>query len=279
MKDIMGSRVGDGNSFEKPEVEHILKLLEPVREKFKSRLAEILACKKDLQEAEFVNSLILKSAGNWGSFQKLRDDSMVEIRSLCGLLSGLGHDGEKLSLGCLISSSLADEESAHISSMLDRLIYPVCEEDYFKAATSLSDLSYERQRHFKEQEHQWNLWFSAKDFDKSTSDASDNTHFKVCAKCYDGLSTSHKNKTSDVPWQALINDSWQGIVPPELQTFTHEFDGPLQRFGLTIIELSMICLYNPITFLKMLPSGTSPSLYSISFLENESFYVIYISRW
>ena len=57
-----------------------------------------------------------------------------------------------------------------------------------------------------------------------------------------------------------INDSWQGIIPAELQAFTHEFDGPLKRFGLTIIELSMICIYNPITFLKMLPSGTCFSL-------------------
>lgn len=257
----MRSRVGDG-SFDKPQVEHILKLLEPVREKFKFRFAEILACKKDLQEVEFSNSLIIKSAGNWSSFQKLRDDSMVKIRSLCGLLSGLGRDGKKITLGCLISNSLADEEIAKISIMLDKLIYPVCEEDYIKAATSLNDLTLERQRHFNEQEHQWNLWSSAKDFDKSNSVASDNAHFKVCASCYDGLSASCKKKTSDVPWQALINDSWQGIIPPELQAFTHEFDDPLKRFGLTIIELSMICLYNPITFLKMLPSGTSTFLCS-----------------
>jgi hypothetical protein len=273
----MGSCVGDGDSFDKPQVEHILKLLEPVREKFKFRFAEILACKKSLQEAAFSNSLIQKSAGNWNLFQKLRNDSMIEIRSLCGLLSGLGHDGKKLTLGCLISNSIADEESAHISNMLDKLIYPVCEEDYIKAvtsSTSLSDLTLERQRHSIEQEHQWSLWFSAKDFDKSTSETSDNAHFKVCAKCYDGLSTSLKKDTSDVPWQALINDSWQGVIPPELQAFSHEFDGPLKRFGLTIIELSMICLYNPITFLKMLPSGIFPSFFWIFYFLSSSYIVL-----
>jgi hypothetical protein len=265
----MASRVGDGNSFDKSQVEYISKLLEPVREKFKCRLDKILACKRSLQEAAFSNSLILKSAevnsaGNWNLFQKLRNDSMIEIRSLYGLLSGLGHDGKKLTLGCLISDSLADEESTHISNMLDKLIYPVCEEDYIKAgtsSTSLSDLTQEKhQRHTNEQEHQWSLWCSVNDFEKSTSDACDNAHFKICAKCYNGLSTCHKKKTSDVPWQALINDSWQGIIPPELQAFTHEFDSPLKRFGLTIIELSMICIYNPITFIKMLPSGTCFSL-------------------
>ena len=96
----MASRVGDGNSFDKSQVEYISKLLEPVREKFKCRLDKILACKRSLQEAAFSNSLILKSAevnsaGNWNLFQKRRNDSMIEIRSLCGLLSGLGYDGKK----------------------------------------------------------------------------------------------------------------------------------------------------------------------------------------
>ena len=81
----MASRVGDGNSFDKSQVEYISTLLEPVREKFKCRLDKILACKRSLQEAASSNSLILKSARNWNLFQKLRNDSMIEIRSLCGL--------------------------------------------------------------------------------------------------------------------------------------------------------------------------------------------------
>ena len=71
----------------------------------------------------------------------------------------------------------------------------------------------------------------------------------ICSECY-------KSKT--IPDGALINDTWQGVIPPELRMFTSDFEDAAVKdaeLGLTTIELSMICLYNPITFLKMLPAG------------------------
>jgi len=229
-------------------------LLGKIREKHDEHLCAIKICK----ERVAAEKLFEKSNGSWKDFVKLRDDKLIELRSLCGLLSGLGHNGKKLTLGCLISESKAKEEQVIMMKMLDNLIFPPTELCYNNGSQMCAEaLSVEKKLHFDEQEISWNQWFSSSKCDFDTSEESgssiENAEFKICMKCFNCLGTFDKKKPKDVPWQALINNSWQGIIPPELQACSSDNISKLD--GLTMIELSMICLYNPITFLKMLPSG------------------------
>ena len=245
-----------GNSLNKEEINHISRLVKKVRDKYGEHLCAISSCKVTIVAQNFLKM----SAGSWNNFIKLRDDEMIKLRSLCGLLSGLGHDGSKLTLGCLVSEAIAKEEQLAIKSMLDQLVYPPNELSFENAWIMLINhneegLSIEKQRHSEEQDILWNELLSPKEFDNSEGSISsiDDTNFKICAECYDSLSTFDRKKPKDLPWQALINNSWQGNIPPELQACSADNISKLD--GLTMIELSMICLYNPITFLKMLPSG------------------------
>ncbi len=63
----------------------------------------------------------------------------------------------------------------------------------------------------------------------------------VCTECYNCL-RCHK-----IPKKALMNNTWQGLIPPELQFKTDEFPD-----GLNMVELSMICIYCPITYMTMI---------------------------
>ena len=63
----------------------------------------------------------------------------------------------------------------------------------------------------------------------------------VCKECYQAL---HKER---VPRKALINYTWQGLIPPELQMKTDEHPD-----GLNMVELSMVCLFCPITYVTLL---------------------------
>ena len=58
----------------------------------------------------------------------------------------------------------------------------------------------------------------------------------ICWDCFGYL------KYDKVPTKALVNGTWPGLVPPELQDLSN-------------IEISMISIYNNICILKMLPSG------------------------
>jgi len=80
------------------------------------------------------------------------------------------------------------------------------------------------------------LWQGCLD---STEGSSDGLHAKpnfICKKCVGEL------KTKELPREALINGTWQGLVPEELQ-------------GLNLIEMSMIPYYNAITIMGHLKGG------------------------
>ena len=141
-------------------------------------------------------NILEMSGGSWNNFIKLRDDEMIKLSSLCGLLSGLGHDGSKLTLGCSISEAIAKEKQVAIKSMLDQLIYPPNELSFENAVIMLMNhntegLSIERKLHAEEQDILWNELLSPKEFDNSDESISstDNANFKICAECYDSLST------------------------------------------------------------------------------------------
>ena len=61
----------------------------------------------------------------------------------------------------------------------------------------------------------------------------------VCKACYRAL--------PGVPKQALINYTWQGLIPTQLRFKSDEFPD-----GLNMVELSMICLFCPISYMTML---------------------------
>jgi len=71
----------------------------------------------------------------------------------------------------------------------------------------------------------------------------------ACAICKNCFKILNKN-TPAVPKNALINGTWQGTIPECLQFMSNEFPN-----GLNMVEMSMICLYCPISYLTMLPSG------------------------
>ena len=50
-----------------------------------------------------------------------------------------------------------------------------------------------------------------------------------------------------IPNKSLINYTWQGLIPGELQFKSDEFPD-----GLNMVELSMICLFCPISYMTML---------------------------
>ena len=52
----------------------------------------------------------------------------------------------------------------------------------------------------------------------------------VCKECYTQLTKRH------IPKKALMNDTWQGLIPPQLQMKTEHHPD-----GLNMVELSMTC--------------------------------------
>ncbi len=70
----------------------------------------------------------------------------------------------------------------------------------------------------------------------SVEEASPYSAKHLCLECYKALS---KNK---LPKRALVNGTWQGLVPVELK-------------DLTDIECQMLGIFNVVQFLKPLPSG------------------------
>ena len=66
----------------------------------------------------------------------------------------------------------------------------------------------------------------------------------VCRTCNKALAKK------ELPKNALVNDTWQGLIPPELQC-----KDPWHEDGLNPVEQSLICILNPITSICMLPSG------------------------
>ena len=66
----------------------------------------------------------------------------------------------------------------------------------------------------------------------------------ICSSCYKCL---RSKKASGVPKNALINGTWQGVIPACLR-----FKSEASPDGLNLVELSMICLYSPISYLTML---------------------------
>ena len=71
----------------------------------------------------------------------------------------------------------------------------------------------------------------------------------ACAVCKDCYKSLDKGK---IPKRALMNDTWQGLIPPELQMKTDEFPG-----GLNMVELSMVCIYCPLTYVTLLKGERS----------------------
>jgi len=69
----------------------------------------------------------------------------------------------------------------------------------------------------------------------------------ICSSCYKCL---RSKKANGVPKNALINGTWQGIIPACLR-----FKSEASPDGLNLVELSMICLYSPISYLTMLKGG------------------------
>ena len=68
-----------------------------------------------------------------------------------------------------------------------------------------------------------------------------------------------------VPKQALINGTWQGIIPEVLRFQSVDFPE-----GLNMVEMSMICLYCPLSYMTMLSSGAH---FIILFNEHTYIYV------
>jgi len=81
----------------------------------------------------------------------------------------------------------------------------------------------------------------------------------MCEQCFKSL------KYGKVPKNALINHTWQGLVPPELQFKTDLFPE-----GLNMVEVSMICLYCPISYITMLNGGTALGMkeFTVAFANN-----------
>ena len=68
----------------------------------------------------------------------------------------------------------------------------------------------------------------------------------ICKDCFKCLNQYHPV----VPKQALINGTWQGKIPDVLRFQCLEFPD-----GLNMVEMSMICLYCPLSYMTMLSSG------------------------
>jgi hypothetical protein len=72
----------------------------------------------------------------------------------------------------------------------------------------------------------------------------------ICTDCFQCL----RKKSQKMPQNALINDTWQGTIPDVLQFKSEECPN-----GLNLVEMSMICLYCPITYITMLKGGARAS--------------------
>lgn len=83
----------------------------------------------------------------------------------------------------------------------------------------------------------------------------------ICKSCYKSL---HRMKPV-IPKNALINDTWQGLIPPELQYRCEEHPK-----GLNKVEMSMVCLFCPISYMTILKGGTTfgAKQFTIAFLNN-----------
>ena len=68
----------------------------------------------------------------------------------------------------------------------------------------------------------------------------------ICKDCFKSLNMIHPV----IPKQALINGTWQGTIPEVLR-----FQSADDPEGLNMVEMSMICLYCPLSYMTMLPSG------------------------
>lgn len=236
----------DGGPFDHVQVQYLKGLLTPVRERYAHRCKAIESLKQQVLDKNHSNLFINSSC--WEEYSKLRDEAMmdktmVDLRSKCGLLSGLGRHPDKLSQGCLLPPDEAEKDSQETNAHLDKLIYPTTQDEY-KDLHKIPTLHMQQQK-LDAEAKQCDLLRPAVLGDVEYS----NANFMICSECY-------KSKT--IPDGALINDTWQGVIPPELRMFTSDFEDAAVKdaeLGLTTIELSMICLYNPITFLKMLPAG------------------------
>jgi len=81
----------------------------------------------------------------------------------------------------------------------------------------------------------------------------------ICKSCYKSI------KYGSVPKNALINHTWQGLTPPALQFVSDGFPE-----GLNMVEVSMICLYCPISYITMLSGGTARGMkqFTVAFANN-----------